>query len=118
MSSDVTYHKCPRCDESIFFDEENQICDKCEWGLDEGDDKLPFRCQWEVGVNEAGDPDDWDHYHPLAKSEDEAERKAQQEARDDGYTDPYPYMVTGPFKPKDPIRVGEEMIEEVFGDVQ
>jgi len=37
MSSDVIHHRCPRCSESIFFDEENQICDKCEWGLDEGE---------------------------------------------------------------------------------
>lgn len=83
---------------------------------DEQTDELPFRCMWEVGVNEAGDPDDWNHYHPLAKSEEEAERKAQQEAREDGYTDPCPYMVEGPFKPDNPVRVGNEMIEEVFGD--
>lgn len=78
-------------------------------------EELPFRCEWEVGVNEAGDPDDWEFYHPLAKSEEEAQRKAHEEAREDGFTAPYVYMCTGPFKPDDPIRVGREMIEEVWG---
>jgi len=77
--------------------------------------ELPFDCMWEVGVNEAGDPDDWSHYHPLAKSEKEAKRKAQQEAREDGFTDPYPYQAFGPMKPDNPFRVGKEMISQVFG---
>lgn len=77
--------------------------------------ELPFSCEWEVGINEAGDPDNWDHYHPIAKSEKEAKRKAQQEAREDGYTDPYPIHVYGPVKPKNTIRVGEEMISQFFG---
>lgn len=34
-TSEPTHHECPRCNESIFFDEELQICDKCEWGLDD-----------------------------------------------------------------------------------
>ena len=79
-------------------------------------EELPFKCMFEVGVNEAGDPDDWEHDHPLAKSADEAERKAQEMALKDRFTDPYPYMCHGPFKPDNPIRVGEEMIEEVFGE--
>jgi len=81
----------------------------------EQEGELPFECEWEIAVNEAGDPDDWDHYHPLAKSVGEAERKAQEEARKDGYTDPYPNTVFGPIKPDNPIRVGEEMISQVFG---
>lgn len=78
-------------------------------------DELPFRCEWEVGVNEAGDPEDWMHVHPLATSAEEAERKAKKKARKDRFTDPVVYMTEGPFRPDNPARVGEEMIEEVFG---
>ena len=80
-----------------------------------GQDELPFKCEWEIGVHPAGHQDDWDHYHPLAKSEEKAKELALEEAKSDGMTEPMVYMCTGPYKPKDPIRVGEEMIEEVFG---
>jgi len=80
------------------------------------DQELPFECEWEVGVNEAGDPDDWDWYHPMATNQEEAKQKAKREAEKDGYTNPYVYETAGPFKPEDPIRVGEEMIKKVFGD--
>ena len=79
-------------------------------------DELPFKCQWEVGVCEAGDTDDWEHYHPKAKTGEEAAQKAQEEARSD-FFDPCVYMVEGPFKPRDPVRVGREMVEDVFGEV-
>lgn len=82
----------------------------------ENDDELPFKCEWEVGVQEAGDPDDWEFYHPRAKTEEAARKKARKEAQSD-FFDPIVYMITGPYKPRSPMRVGEEMIEEVFGDV-
>lgn len=55
MSSDVIHHRCPRCDESIFFDEENQICDKCEWGLDEGHEDETTTEKGNRNENEAKD---------------------------------------------------------------
>jgi len=85
-------------------------------------DELPFNCEWEVGVQEAGNEDEWAWAHPMAKSEQEARRKARNMAESGNvrgqsapYHDAVVYDVSGPYRPNDPIRVGEEMIEEVFG---
>ena len=52
--------------------------------------------RWEIGISEAGHPDDWRHYHPQAESEEEAVEKAQEEAWHD-FQSPCVYMVEGPF---------------------
>lgn len=79
-----------------------------------GLEPLPFTCEYEVGVHEAGDPEDWEHYHPKARTTEQARKEAVQLAFGDGMADPVVYMCTGPYRPEDPIRVGEEMIAEVF----
>lgn len=50
--------------------------------------------QWEIGVNEAGYPDQWEHHHPRAKTASEAQKQAQQES---DFDDPVVYMTEGPF---------------------
>mgnify|MGYP006299261681 FL=1 len=82
--------------------------------LEHSDIRLPFRAEWEIGVNEAGDEDDWAHLHPLAKSESEAREQAIENARGE-FTDPQIYMVDGPFPPESPTSVGKDVLEEVFG---
>lgn len=86
-------------------------------GVERPDEPLPFKAEYEIGVHPAGYPDDWDHYHPRAKTMERAKEKAKKEAKRDGMDAPMVYMASGPFKPRDPIRVGEEMVKEVFGDV-
>lgn len=80
----------------------------------DSEDELPIRCEWEVGVQKRGDPDSWQFFHPRAKSESEARRRARSEARDQGWTEPEVYQITGPWRPNDPTQVGREIIEEVF----
>lgn len=84
-------------------------------GTESTREQLPFRCEWEVGVCEAADDDEWEFYHPLARSEQRARELAEEYAREDGFDDPSVYQITGPYKPDDVIRVGREMINEVFG---
>lgn len=43
-------------------------------------------------VYPAGYPDDWEHYHPKAETEDEAHEKAKQLAEKDGMRMPMVYM--------------------------
>lgn len=76
---------------------------------------LPFKCEYEIGVCERDDEDEWDHYHPLARTQAEARAAAKGEARDDGFEDPTVYMADGPYRPENPARVGEEVITRVFG---
>jgi hypothetical protein len=86
----------------------------CEKPPDETDE-LPFACVWEVGVSEAGDPDDWEHHHPRTTTPDDARKQAQ---RDSDLFDPIVYMCEGPFKPDDAqalAGVDDELIAEVFG---
>lgn len=83
---------------------------------EEADEELSFSAEWEIGVHPAGHPDDWEWYHPKERSEDAAREAALEEAKSDGMTDPMVYEVYGPIKPKDPVRVGEEIIERVFGE--
>ena len=54
----------------------------------EREGELPFECEWEIGVHPAGHPNDWAHYHPLARSRTKAEEKAKREARDDMMSNP------------------------------
>ncbi|ELZ05774.1 hypothetical protein [Natrialba aegyptia] len=62
------------------------------------DDTEQFQT-WEIGVHPAGHPDNWEHHHPPAGTEEEARKKAIKQAREDGMTDPCVYMVAGPFNP-------------------
>lgn len=80
------------------------------------EEPLPFKCEYEIGVHPAGQPEEWEHYHPKAGTLNEAESLAKGSARHDGMEEPVVYMTSGPFKPDNPSRVGREMIEEVFGD--
>ena len=89
--------------------------DVCGNGTDRPDEPLPFKCEYEIGVQECGKRNEWEHYHPRAKTTEEAKEMAKNEARRDGFRDPMVYMCTGPYRPENPITVGEEMIEEVFG---
>lgn len=52
--------------------------------------------EYEIGVQEAGNSDEWSIYHPHAGSEDEAEESAMRKARRDGYEKPIVYMASGP----------------------
>lgn len=45
--------------------------------------------QWVVGLNEAGDMDDWVHHHPRAETEDEARNQALGAS---DFVDPCVYM--------------------------
>jgi len=52
---------------------------------------------WEIGVQQAGDGDFWQHYHPRAESATDAKDRAKKSAVEDGITEPFVYMVAGPF---------------------
>jgi hypothetical protein len=51
--------------------------------------------QWEIGVTEAGDSDEWEHHHPHAETASEAQTQAQRES---SLADPIVYMTEGPFE--------------------
>ena len=56
---------------------------------------------WEIGVQQAGDRVFWEHYHPHAESPTAAKESAKKSAIEDGLTEPFVYMVAGPFGPTD-----------------
>jgi len=69
--------------------------------IEQPEEPLPFEAEYEIGVHPAGHPDDWKHYHPRAKTMEEAKEQARKEARKDGMDEPMVYMESGPHKPRD-----------------
>lgn len=65
------------------------------------DELLP---EWEIGVQEAGHPDEWDHYHVRAATEEEAHRRARDEAWSD-FDDPMVHNTFGPYPPDRPAHM-------------
>jgi hypothetical protein len=73
-------------------------------------EREPSQCQiWEIGVSEAGDPETWEHHHPLAKTASAAQKQAQ---RASDLCDPIVYMTEGPFKPDDVDDIEAELEPE------
>lgn len=50
--------------------------------------------QWEIGIAEAGESDEWEHHHPRTKTASEAQKQAQS---DSDFFDPVVIMTEGPF---------------------
>jgi len=65
--------------------------------------------EWEIGVRRI-DTGEWEHYHPKAKTKEEAKEKALDSAQGIGIDsiadrgDPVEvYMASGPYEPADPV---------------
>lgn len=77
------------------------------------DDLLP---EWEIGVQEAGHPDEWNHKHVRAATEAEAHRRAREEAKDGEFRAPMVHNTYGPYAPDHSIAVtADDLWEQVPG---